>query len=157
MDKIVEPSNAVEMEQTEDGKVVLRGVVVRCDVPTLTGRVYPRAVVERAIAARQQAVRCGQFMAACPTDTWPMVTTPGDRVYLADVAGIVRKLDLACEVRAEVLLLNSDKGKIISKLVKDGHRIRFFPIGRGSVTEAEGVGVVQDDFEINGVGITVED
>jgi hypothetical protein len=150
MDKIVEPPTAVEMEQTEDGKVVLRGVVVRCDAPTLTGRVYPRAVVERAIAARQESVRCGSFLAVCPA-------TPGGRVHIADVAGVVRKLELDGDARAEVLLVDSLAGKTILEFVKEKHPLRFFSMGRGSIAEVDGVQVVQDDFIFDGVGIAVED
>lgn len=150
MNKIVEPPTAVEMEQTADGKVVLRGVVVRCDAPTLTGRVYPRAVVERAIAAAQESVQRGSFLAVCPA-------TPGGRVQLADVAGVVRKLALAEGARAEVELVDSLAGKTILGFVREKHPLRFFSMGRGSLQEEDGVQVVQDDFVFDGVGITLED
>jgi hypothetical protein len=143
-------SRWAEVERTEDGRVILRGDIVCCDVPNHNGRIYPRAVMEAAVVKAQESIQRGSFFAVIPDDRY-------GRVHLADVAGRVRALAVGERVRGDVEMLDTDRGKSIRVLMDAGKPVRLYLRGRGSLREVDGVQVVQDDFVFDGVGITAEE
>ena len=139
-----------EVERMEDGRVILRGEIAHCDVPSRNGRIYPRAVMEAAAAAVQESIRRGSFFA--------VIQQKGDiRVHLADVTGRVRALAVGERVRVDVELLDTDNGKHIRALLDQKQPVRLYLRGMGSTKDVDGVQVVQDDFRFDGVGITIEE
>lgn len=130
-------------------RIFVVGEIVKCDTPTATGRVYPRAVVERAVADVQQNIRDGRFFAVA-------TTKEEYRIRLIDVAGVVRGISVGERAVATVELIETARGSQIVDLLVE-HRMVLYARGKGSVKRDGDHDVVQADYALDGVGIMEED
>ncbi len=107
---------------------ILTGVMLEADKPTRNGRIYPRAELERAIAAFEAKGGYGQFY----TEAWPRPETPS--INLANVSHKVKNLRLteSGSLVGEVEVLKTPMGNVLAELLACG-KARFAPSGVGTV------------------------
>lgn len=128
--------------------VALRSVF-KADEPTIYGRVYPRAVLDRAVADLQPKVKARSLIGA--------IDPPGNPRCgpqpLADVSHVVTRLDLGDDyLEVEVEPLATPHGRVLVELLKT-EKVVFNPKGMGTIGED---GVIGDDFRIVGFDVTIE-
>lgn len=66
---LVQPKLIAQQDQRETRRHQLFFFNFRADEPTPTGRVYPRAVLEKAIAKYQEKIRVGKALGTVPSDS----------------------------------------------------------------------------------------
>jgi hypothetical protein len=125
-----------------------RFVLLLADQPTRNKHIYPRAVLEAAVADYEKRVTegkagYGQFY----TDEWPRPEHA--TVNLAQVSHRVTNLSInpMGELIGEVEVLNTPMGQVLEPLITGG-KARFAPTG---------VGTVADDGTVSGYQIVTVD
>lgn len=111
----------------------MRYKILEADTPTKTGRVYPREVLQAALAnLDQKRPLLGQVDA-----------DPNGRLELDKVSHLVTDIRLeGNDLTAEIQILETPKGKELQKLLKEAV---FRPSGEGHVHEnPDGTHVVYD-------------
>lgn len=114
-------------------KFVYEQVVLKTDEKTVTGRVYPKAVVERALEEFQGAVKERRvFGPIAPSDTV---------VHLRNAAFVVSEVKLeGNEVKAKIETLSSlEAGVQLERNLKLGF-VELTPVAVGSVGDGGRVG-----------------
>jgi hypothetical protein len=114
-------------------KYVYEQVVLKCDERTVTGRVYPRDIVEKALKEFQGPVKERKvFGPIGPADT---------TMHLRDAAFVVAKVELeGKEVKATIETLSGlEAGVQLERNLKLGH-VELTPVAMGSVSEGGRVG-----------------
>jgi|SRR5271157_603180 len=104
----------------------------RADVPTANGRIYPKAVLEKAAAINR---------------TLLVLLAHDDRnIRLGNLLGIVQELKVEDnQLKAQVILLDSPAGLTLTQLIERGYRPHFSMMGQGTVVNME----VQPDYIID--------
>ena len=132
--------------EDKDGKIVLTGVLMRTDERTLSGRVYPKEMMEREIARYKELIEKKQAFVTLGSDPEAAV------VQLSKVAGVTNDMDLIDnDIKLQVELLDTPAGKDARALLE--HGVDFRPYGVGSVDEN---GVVSD-YCMVGVSIVAKE
>lgn len=124
-------------------KQTLTTVVLRCDEPTCTGRIYPRSVVEKALAEYQKKIEEGKALG-------PVVD---GQISLRDASFRVLDAKLkgdAVEVMIETL--PNGRGAVVAdQLLSEKYELT--PTGMGSVYH----GRVGKDFVLTGFSVSAKD
>jgi len=108
----------------------------RAGVPNANGRIYPKAVLEKAAATNHAPLM--------------LVAVARQQVRLDTLLGTVQGLEVQGEqLKAHLLLVDTEAGQSISKLMALGYQpaLAWSMVGRGTVINME----VQDDYVIEGV------
>lgn len=111
--------------------------LIRADVPTANGNIYPKEVLERAVE---------QFNSASKRNTCFVVSDaePDGRVLLSKVAAKVHSTKLRDgQLVCQVEMLDTPAGKDIQKILEQG---TITPLGMGTVKD----GKVGDDLKVYG-------
>lgn len=123
-------------------KKVISCDLVRADVPTANGRIYPRAVVEEMVrkvnAVGPERKLFGQ-LGQEPTDP---------KTYASSVSHVVlsAKLSKEGELSAEIEVLDRTRaGQQLKLLIEQGYQMTLAPRGSGSVSAG---GVIGDDYKL---------
>lgn len=114
-------------------KYVYEQVVLKTDEPTVTGRIYPKEVVEKALKEFQGEVKERRvFGPIGPADT---------TVHLRNAAFVVSDIKLeGKEVKATIETLSSlEAGVQLERNLKLGH-VELTPVSMGTVGEGGRVG-----------------
>jgi len=104
-------------------------VLLQCDTPSpLTGRIYPREEIEKAIEKYQEQI-----------DKDVAVGTMGemrDKIEIGNISHKVTKLTINDErqIIADIELLNTPMGQIAQELI-DTHTLRLSPCIVGQISE----------------------
>lgn len=127
---------------SEKPRVIRRFPVLPIGTPTRNGRVYPREVVEKALAARQPDIDARKMLVALHDDT--------GRLSLSDpnkIGGIVTRAAIEDDqLMVDVEMLATGLGLLLSldpNIVGDHFEVT--PSGTGSVDKD---GVVRDDYQL---------
>ena len=114
------------------------------DKPTMNGRIYPRAVMEKAIKEVQQTIRERRMFGEL--NSWE------SRVKLTNVSHIVTAMSLVGDrVVATIEVLPTVQGKILAALLTARTPLGLLPIGFGNVEE--GTNVISSDYRISSVHV----
>ncbi len=126
--------NLVRQSETT---VVYKADVLKVDQPTANGRTYPRAVMERALAAYQQTIDAGRAFGTVDPPLEPHIS-------LHSVSHVVTRVELRDDVlHAEVKTVQTNAGRQLAVLLKHG-ALDLQPTGYGSERD----GRVGDDYVI---------
>lgn len=125
----------------------LQAIIVTADTPNLNNRVYPKAVLEKAIATYlEHPVKLG-----CLGMKEDCV------ISLVDVSHEVENLEFSDnDVRATIKVLSTPKGIELNELIAKGG-IEFRLAGIGSVEKENDNYVVQDDYKIISVNALLKE
>lgn len=126
--------NLVRQSETT---VVYKADLFKVDQPTASGRIYPRAVMERALAAYRETIDANRAFGT-------MEPGPEPHISLRDVSHVVTRVELCDDVlRAEVKIVQTEAGKRLAGLLKHSV-LDLLPTGYGSERD----GRVGDDYII---------
>lgn len=126
----------------KNGGVVLSGKLQEADVQNGNGRIYPRKILEREVKTYQKLVQEKRALGE--------LDHPEDSVInLKNASHMVTDMWWdGPNVMGKVKVLNTPSGKILQELVNDGVKLGISSRGLGSVSEAQGRTIVEDDFQL---------
>jgi hypothetical protein len=119
----------------------------KADEPSLNGRIYPREVLEKAIAERQQAISERRMFGELGSDTV--------RVRLEHTSHLITGLRLeGAAVKGDVEAFPTEKGKILQAMHDEDIPMELCPVGRGDVDPETGI---ISNYTLEFVNITPKD
>jgi hypothetical protein len=138
------------IEKKEDGekKYVIEGIFMQAESKNRNGRIYPKAIMERAVAkyvteqvSKKRAV--GELN-----------HPEGPTVNLDKVSHLITALQWeGNDVVGKAQILDTPMGRIVKGLLEGGVQLGVSTRGMGSLENRNGVMYVKDDFILNTVDI----
>ena len=131
-----------ESIESNDGKIMLRGILQKCDTLNQNGRIYPKTILEREVLNYQKFIEENRALGECDHPDSSVVE-------LKNVSHIVRdaKMD-GDNVVGVIEILNTPSGDILQSLIKAGVTLGISSRGVGSTVKEGNCQVVQDDFQL---------
>ena len=118
-----------ESKRSNDGKIMLKGILQRAETLNQNGRVYPKEVLEREIENYQKLIRENRALGECDHPDTSVVE-------LKNCSHIVREAYMdGDDVYGVIELLDTPTGKILQSLVEAGVTTGISSRGVGSVRE----------------------
>ena len=131
-----------ESRVSNNGKIVLRGVLQKCDTLNQNGRIYPRRVLERELLNYQKFIKENRALGECDHPDSSVIE-------LKNVSHIVRDAQMDGDsIVGTVELLDTPAGKILQSLVESGVTLGISSRGVGSTVNEGGNQIVQEDFQL---------
>ena len=124
------------------GGMMLSGKLQEADIQNGNGRIYPRKILEREVKTYQKLVQEKRALGE--------LDHPEDSVInLKNASHMITEMWVdGPNVMGKVKILNTPSGKILQDLVNDGVKLGISSRGLGSVSEAQGRTIVEDDFQL---------
>ena len=124
------------------GGMMLSGKLQEADIQNGNGRIYPRKILEREVKTYQKLVQEKRALGE--------LDHPEDSVInLKNASHMITEMWWdGPNVMGKVKILNTPSGKILQELVNDGVKLGISSRGLGSVSEAQGRTIVEDDFQL---------
>jgi len=140
----VSPKMILESEQSNNGRVIVTGVLQRANAKNQNGRIYPKDILEREVA-NYAKVQIAENRALGELDH-----PESSVVNLQNVSHNIRKVWWNDnDVMGQVEVLGTPAGNILKELLKAGIKLGISSRGLGSVKELEeGTVAVESDFEL---------
>jgi hypothetical protein len=131
-----------ESIERNDGKVMLKGVLQKCDTLNQNGRIYPRSILEREVMNYQKFIRENRALGECDHPDSSVVE-------LKNVSHIVRDARMEGDnVVGTIELLSTPSGEILKSLIRSGVTLGISSRGVGSTRKEGESQIVQDDFQL---------
>lgn len=131
-----------EKRRVAEGAVIMTGVMQMSETQNGNGRVYPHAILEREVGNYMKMVDERRALGELDHPDTSVIN-------LANASHLVTKIwmeDNKCLGKIEVL--NTPSGRVLKELVNAGVKLGISSRGMGSVTERNGVTMVEDDFQL---------
>jgi len=125
-----------------NGGMMLSGKLQEADVQNGNGRIYPHRVLMREMKNYQKLVKESRALGE--------LDHPDDSVInLKNASHMVTEVWWDNKnVMGKVKVLNTPSGQILRSLVESGVKLGISSRGMGSVSEAQGQTIVEDDFQL---------
>jgi hypothetical protein len=139
------------LEKKDDGLIALSGIASEAGVKNGNGRIYPLAVMQRAVDEAQAKIEEGSFNGELDHPEW------GYRGKLQDTAMRFTKLFMeGTVVKFEAVLLDTSRGRELKALIEGGVKIGMSTRGAGSLRyeeteDGEEILYVDSDYEMFGI------
>ncbi len=145
------------MESSKENKdYFIRGVVSRAGTRNKNKRIYPINVMEDTIQALQEAVTSGGFVGE-------LDHPPTPKINVNKISHKITKLKMAPDgaVLAEMVVLDTDEGRTLKKLIDGGVRLGVSTRGLGGVKPymgplGEGLVEVQPGFKMKAIDVVFD-
>jgi hypothetical protein len=125
-----------------EGGLILSGKMQCAETKNGNGRVYPRAILEREVANYARLVKEKRALGELDHPDSSVIN-------LANASHMVTKIWMeGNDCMGTIRVLNTPSGQILKSLVQDGCTLGISSRGMGSVTERNGVTMVEDDFQL---------
>ena len=141
----VTPQMITESEQTNNGRVIVSGVLQRAGAKNQNGRVYPKEVLMREVKSYSE-IQIAENRALGELDH-----PESSVVNLQNVSHNIKKVWWkGDDVMGTVEVLSTPAGNILKELLKSGVKLGISSRGLGSVKQLDEDGTlqVQNDFEL---------
>ena len=142
----VSPEQINESMKTNDGKLIVKGVLQRAEAKNQNGRIYPREILTRE-AKKYTDIQIKERRALGELDH-----PDSSVVNLNNVSHNVREMHWdGDDLKGTVEVLSTPAGNILKELFKNNIRLGISSRGLGSVepvNESPNTVAVQDDFEL---------
>jgi len=136
------PTTIKESRETNDGKIILSGILQKADTLNQNGRVYPRDILEREVINYQKIIQENR-------STGELDHPESSVVSLQNVSHIIRDAYFdSDDVIGTVEVLGTPAGKILQELLNAGVRIGISSRGVGTTKRDSDRDVVQNDYQI---------
>ena len=136
--------------EEKDGKKshLIEGVFAQADAKNRNGRIYPMAVMEKAVNKYvTDQVKQGRAVGE-------LNHPDGPTVNLDKVSHLIKDLQFEGKnVMGKALILDTPNGQIVKGLLEGGVKLGVSTRGMGSLEQRNGAMVVKDDFILNTVDI----
>jgi hypothetical protein len=131
-------------ESSENGSIYISGIFAQANVVNNNNRIYPKNIMENAIMEYQR--EWVDTQRAIGEINHPLEHIPNMEKAAILITELTPKGD---DIYGKAKVLNTEKGKIIQALLKDGVRIAVSTRGTGSIKKnKKGINEVQDDYRI---------
>tara|TARA_B100000214_G_scaffold374410_1_gene357048 strand:- start:368 stop:979 length:612 start_codon:yes stop_codon:yes gene_type:complete len=125
-----------------DGKVILRGILQKCDTLNQNGRIYPRAILERELMNYQKFIQENRALGECDHPDSSVVE-------LKNASHIVKEARMEGDnVVGSIEILDTPSGQILQSLIKSGVTLGISSRGVGSTKKEGDCQIVQEDFQL---------
>lgn len=125
-----------------EGGLILSGKMQQSDTKNGNGRVYPHSVLEREVANYARLVADNRALGELDHPDSSVIN-------LANASHMVTKIWMdGNKCMGTIRVLNTPSGNILRSLVDCGVTLGISSRGMGSVTERNGVTMVEDDFQL---------
>jgi len=127
---------------------LIEGVFAQADAKNRNGRIYPMAVMEKAVNKYvDEQVKEGRAVGE-------LNHPDGPTVNLDKVSHLIKDLQFEGKnVMGKALILDTPNGQIVKGLLEGGVKLGVSTRGMGSLEQRNGAMVVKDDFILNTVDI----
>lgn len=135
-------SQIKESKSTNNGRIIMKGILQKADTLNQNGRIYPEAILNREVRNYQKFIKENRALGE-------LDHPESSVVELKNVSHIVREAymqDGTCFGTVE--LLDTPSGKILQSLVESGVTLGISSRGVGSTKRDGDFDVVQDDFQL---------
>ena len=134
-----------EKNFVSNGGVILSGKLREADAKNGNGRIYPKKILEREMKNYQKLVDENRALGE--------LDHPDDSVInLKNASHMITEVwwdkSNPNAVMGKIKVLDTPSGKILQELSKAGVKLGISSRGLGSVTEAKGDTIVEDDFQL---------
>ena len=126
----------------DEGAIILSGVMQMSETQNGNGRIYPHKILEREVNNYMKMVDERRALGELDHPDTSVIN-------LSNASHLVTKIwmeDNKCMGKIEVL--NTPSGRVLKELVNAGCKLGISSRGMGSVTERNGVTMVEDDFQL---------
>ena len=125
-----------------DGKILLKGVLQKCDTLNQNGRIYPRSILEREVTNYQKFIKERRALGECdhPDSSVVELKNASHLVTAASMQGD--------DVVGTIEILDTPSGKILKSLIEAGVTLGISSRGVGSTRRDSDRQIVQDDFQL---------
>ena len=131
-----------ESSEINDGKIVLRGVLQKCNTLNQNGRIYPRSILEREIMNYQKFINERRALGECDHPDSSVVE-------LKNASHLVTEAKLEGDaVVGTIEILGTPSGEILKRLIEAGVTLGISSRGVGSTRKEGSSQIVQDDFQL---------
>lgn len=131
-----------EKRRVADGACIMTGVMQMSETQNGNGRVYPHAILEREVNNYMRMVEDRRALGELDHPDTSVIN-------LTNASHLVTKIwmeDNKCMGKIEVL--NTPSGNVLKELVNAGVKLGISSRGMGSVTESNGVTMVEEDYQL---------
>ena len=138
----------VEKKENGDKNYVIEGVFAQADKKNRNGRIYPKAIMERAVGkyVKEQVSK--------KRAVGELNHPEGPTVNLDKVSHLITDLKFeGNDVVGKAQILDTPMGKIVKGLLEGGVQLGVSTRGMGSLENRNGAMVVKDDFILSTVDI----
>ena len=140
----VSPQQLMEAQETNDGRLIVQGVLQRASSKNQNGRVYPKEILAREVA-QYKKINIAENRALGELDH-PEASVVNLQNVSHNVKDVWWKGD---DVMGKVEILSTPSGNILKELLKAGITLGISSRGMGSVKQVDEATVqVEDDFEL---------
>ncbi len=140
----VSPQQLREATETNDGRLIVQGVLQRASAKNQNGRVYPKDILAREVA-QYKKINIAENRALGELDH-PEASVVNLQNVSHNVKDVWWKGD---DVVGKVEILSTPSGNILKELLKAGITLGISSRGMGSVKQVDEATVqVEDDFEL---------
>ena len=131
-----------ESIERNDGKIMLKGILQKCDTLNQNGRIYPRSILEREVMNYQKFIKENRALGECDHPDSSVVE-------LKNVSHIVRDARMEGDnVVGTIELLSTPSGEILKSLIRSGVTLGISSRGVGSTRKEGESQIVQEDFQL---------
>lgn len=131
-----------EKARVANGAIILSGVMQMSETQNGNGRIYPHPILEREVKNYINMVKERRALGELDHPDTSVIN-------LANASHLVTEIWMdgqKCMGKIEVL--NTPSGNVLKELVRAGVKLGISSRGMGSVTERNGVTMVEDDFQL---------
>lgn len=138
----------VEAKDNGEKSYVIEGVFAQADQKNRNGRVYPKAIMEKAVA------KYVQEQVSKKRSVGELNHPEGPTVNLDKVSHLITELKLVGnDVIGKAQILDTPMGKIVKGLLEGGVQLGVSTRGMGSLEQKNGIMYVKNDFILSTVDI----
>lgn len=131
-----------EKQYMREGGLILSGKIQEADVKNGNGRKYPQKILQREIERYQELISQNRALGELDHPESSVIN-------LKNVSHLVTKTWWdGPAVMAKIKVLQTPSGKILQTLVESGVKLGISSRGLGSTHQANGVTMVDDDFQL---------
>jgi hypothetical protein len=131
-----------EKRYVSTGGMILTGKLQQAEVENGNGRVYPKAILEREMKNYMLLVKENRALGELDHPDDSIINLKNASHMVTDVWWDNNS------VMGKVKVLNTPSGKILQQLVNDGVKLGISSRALGSVNEADGKTMVQEDLQL---------
>ncbi len=126
----------------KEGGIILSGVMQRADARNGNGRVYPHSILEREMNSYKKLVQERRALGELDHPEQSIIN-------LRNVSHLVTEVWWnGKDVMGKIQVLNTPSGQVLKELINANVKIGISSRGTGSVREAKGDTIVEDDFQL---------
>ncbi len=139
----ITPQQINESLETNNGRLIVSGVLQRANARNYNGRIYPRKIMEREVNKYKQKIAGGSALGELDHPDEPIISLSN---VSHKILGVNWNGD---DVVGKIEVLGTPSGNILKELFKAGINLGISSRGLGSLRQVdEQTNEVQDDFDL---------